>query len=49
MPNSMGPALVCCTHRLTGVSAERRVLPCGIACDPKTKRHTYAIERASLC
>lgn len=40
MPNSMGPALVCCTHRLTGASAEHRTILCGIAYDPKTKRHT---------
>ena len=29
-----------------GTSAERRVLLCGIAYDPKTKRHTCAIEQA---
>lgn len=49
MPNSMGPVLVCCTHRLTGVPAERWALPCGITYDPQSKHHTYAIERASLC
>ena len=29
-----------------GTPAERRTLLCGIAYDPKTKRHTCAIEQA---